>query len=571
MTCREFFTKFIRVSDPRRRGRLARLELHPEQTRVIDAVDQRDADSRRQFGEVVISWIKKAGKSTTLAGLALYGLVADELNGEDREILLVASDLSQSKDVTFTTAKRIVLRDPWLSARCRTLSTEIVFTESVTNHRTGGAYKVDHVLKAVPRDVRGLHGANQSMTIIDEYWSQDDYELAEAVAPSPARFSPITIYASYAGLLSQQRPGVPWFDLMARAKRGDDARLFLSHLSGPDAWQQVPWITKRWVDQMRASLPAVKFRRLVENRPAVAEATFLTVDEVDDALQAHPGPQGPRSDRTYVGGLDLGVTHDWAALVIGYVDGDTRFQIEHVEFWRPTAGRPVSMVALEERVIALARLYRLQRLRVDQWQAVGLKERLVRARVPAELVTLGPSQLDTLATLTKDAFVQRLIGIPREPPELREQLEALQAEEMKTRNARRDLVRFQSGKGKGAAGHDDLAIALALALEIASPNLGVPSMPEMSRCNELERGNYRAQQCYLFGGYAVGSGYGCYTCPAHQAAQQQFEVWRKRQPEPEREADRVHLQDFARRYMRPNRFVSLMAMQRAINQHEGYY
>ena len=213
MTIKEFADRFVRLPDQTRHNKLARMQLHTKQSALFDAIDTLGPDGSRQHREFVISWIKKAGKSSSLAVIALYSMIADESNGPDREVIIASSDLAQSKDVTFATAKRIVQRDPWLSQTCRVLATEIVYSTQIRNERTGGVYTDESVLRAVARDVRGLHGSNASCTIIDEYWSQDTYDLAEALAQSPARPNPITVVASYVGLISQQKevlPGMAW-------------------------------------------------------------------------------------------------------------------------------------------------------------------------------------------------------------------------------------------------------------------------------------------------------------------------------------------------------------------------
>ena len=175
-------------------------------------------------------------------------------------------------------------------------------------------------------------------------------------------------------------------------------------------------------------------------------------------------------------------------------------------------------------------------------------------------MTLGPTQLDKLATTLKATFSDRLITIPAHPPELREQLESLAGEEMKVRNSRRDMVRFQSGEGAGAAAHDDIAVSLALAIESAAGIIGVPAMPPMRECGEIAKGNGAARQhCYLLGGDSILCGHACYSCPAHVASSAQFEVWRQRQiahaaDDIERyRIDQTRLQGWTRQYMRAER------------------
>jgi hypothetical protein len=573
-----FVTKFVRLPDPTRRGTLAKMRPYPEQVALLNAVDHRDAHGLRQFREIVISLGKKFGKSSLVAVLLLWALIADELNPEDREVILVANDLAQARDVTFLTCRRIVERDPLLSQMCEVLRSEIVYREEARDERTGGLFTREHVLRAVPRDVRGLHGSNHTCVAFDELWAAETADILESLAVSPARQSPLTIYASYAGLLSQQRAGVPWFDIMARVHKGDDPRLYALHLSGPDAWRRIPWITPQYIEGQRRMLRPSQYRRLIENQPAIADDPFLAPDEIVDAVRAHTTDGSPQPGQVYSAGLDLGVSHDWASFTIGHVDAHTRFVVDVVRFWRPTATTRVSLVEVEQEVCRLAALYHVQTLKADAWQMVGMMERLHRAGVPCELVTFGPAQLDAAATQLKSVFAGRLIAIPSAPVELREQLESLQAQDIRTRGAR-TLVRFQSGVGRGAQAHDDLAISLSLAMLGAVGQIGVPVMPEMAQCNEASRpyGHPQAADlCYLLGGPSIMYGLGCETCAARQASQAQYHAWRTRQvdaaatDEDLQAIDDTDVRAFTARFMKPSVFAAARRLERTVRRLEGY-
>src|SRR5262245_58096869 len=114
-------------------------------------------------------------------------------------------------------------RNPWLAKHVRLLATEAVYTDGEG---------VEHVLRVLPRDPRGIHGLNLSCLIADEVWTHDTWDLLEGVSASPARRNPIALWGSYAGLRHQRKPGNPWFDLLTRAQQGDDSRIVLSHTEG---------------------------------------------------------------------------------------------------------------------------------------------------------------------------------------------------------------------------------------------------------------------------------------------------------------------------------------------------
>src|SRR4051812_40263502 len=95
VSTRAFFDKFLRVADG---GRLVPLRLYGEQERVPAAWDALESlTGLPLYPELALFWIKKAGKSTIGAGLVLAELVAG--TESDREIIVVASDFAQSKDI----------------------------------------------------------------------------------------------------------------------------------------------------------------------------------------------------------------------------------------------------------------------------------------------------------------------------------------------------------------------------------------------------------------------------------------------------------------------------------------
>src|SRR5262249_10868021 len=160
-----------------------------------------------QYDELFANWIKKSGKSETGGGLTIAELIGG--TEPDREIVIVSSDLQQSQNLKFSSAKRFVSRNPWLSRHVRTLRTELGYRERVTDPRTGGRYVLDHVVRAVPaRDYKSLEGGRATLTVYDEFHAVN-LETVSALAPAPTRKFPRIIYFSYAGLRVDQQEGKP--------------------------------------------------------------------------------------------------------------------------------------------------------------------------------------------------------------------------------------------------------------------------------------------------------------------------------------------------------------------------
>lgn len=451
-TFAEFMRHFVRVPDDRT-GRVGPIQPHREQQRLIAAVDAIDpATGLRRFREFALSWPRKLGKSTTDAALGLWALTSDPF-ASDREVAILSSDLAQSRDSVFLHVRRIVSRHPWLKKHVRLLATEAVFKDD----------SGEHVLRVLPRDSRGLHGLNLSCLISDETWVHDSWDLLEGVSPSPSRVAPITVWSSYAGLRSQRRPSVPWFDVLSRARAGDDPQVFCSHVEGREqVIGLVPWLNAAWLDRMERQFSAVpsKARRLALNIwPTGADSdSFLTDDEIRDAIDPHHvEPVGPDPGCRYVLGIDVGVTHDRCAIALTHIDPRGKLVVDALRYWSGSRAKPVDLPLVESVLEDLATRFKAP-IHGDSWQFTLMGQRLQKRGLRVVTHTVEVARLDSYATIAKTAFRDRLIVIPPDPT-LREELENLVGEEMR----RRDKVRFTSGPGA----HDDGLMAIMLSTESA--------------------------------------------------------------------------------------------------------
>lgn len=471
MTFRQFVQDHCRIPD--RHGGLVPLIIHPIFNEFILAMDARVL-GERPYDLGVLSLQKKVGKTVMVAAYGDYEFLLGPFAPFDREVYIIASVQAQATNVTYQHAVRFVTRHPYYSTRVKVGANEMTFTEQKVDPRTGGRFTTTHILRALPKPDRSLEGLNPSCVIFDEAWTHDSWEGLEGLSLSPARRCPIQIWSSFAGLRSQQRPGVPWFDVVNRGRSGDP-RVALVERTGPNV--EVPWHTDQWRAAMRKQYEFClsRYLRLAENKVAAADDAAFSAEEIFAALddgrpEAERGEAGVR----HQAGLDVGLTVDETKLVIGHVDRRGVFVVDVVRGWKGTRTKPVNLTAVEAEVLALHRRFPLASLSVDQWQSKQLQEGFIRGGIPVvKSVVIEPAWLDRAVTVLKRVFAQRLITIPRRDPELREQLESLVLKE-----TRRDRLRFDSGRGPTEAGrHDDAVIALTLALMQATGAVGRRSMP----------------------------------------------------------------------------------------------
>jgi hypothetical protein len=545
LTTRHVFERMLRGTAPGSR-RLVPLTLHPAFGSVVDAWDTTATDgSGHQYDEVAALWIKKSGKSTLGGGLVIADLIgAGPAHVEsDREVYIIANDFAQARDVVFSSTARFVRRDPWLSKHVTIQRSELLYRQTVTDHRTGGRHTETHVAYAVPaKDARGLHGRNPVSVVFDETWAHLDYDVFEALSPSAARTVSRRLYLSYAGLRSQQKEGNPLWDLWQRWKRGDDPRLFVSYIGGPEGWREVPWITERAVSQARRQFATVpsKFKRLYQNEwTAGDEAAFLSADEIraatDPALSVEP-----QRDEGCSIGIDLGLRNDYLAVVVVKVIGG-RLTVLAIRTWRGTASKPVSLAAVEEEIVDLAHRFGVTRIKSDAWQAEYLIQR-VKSRLSlsaqVETVSITPADLDRFATSLKNLFAARMIRVPPHAL-LLEQLESLVGAEQR----RRDLVKFTH---RTSAEHDDLPVAIALAADALRGQVGRPRLPQSFCCvKQLNQPDYFSRDnCFLQRGVYYPSDPICYSdCAGLKSAQEQHAAHLSSGGEP------MHLRQFVSRIL----------------------
>jgi hypothetical protein len=500
----EFGQKFCKVPDGS--GRLGALMFYPAVRPFFAAYDARDpVTGLPLFDRLALLLVKKAGKSTFGGELVTYELVAG--SEPDREIIIVASDFEQSKNVVFASAARFINRHPWLSKNVRVLAHELIYKQTVTDPATGGRHMQEHIVRAVAaRDVRSLHGVNPVLVVFDEFWAHQDYGIVEALAPSPTRRYSRHLILTYAGLRSQMREGNPLWDLWQTWQAGTDPRLFVLYIGGPDGWKKVPWIKPSFIESQRRQFAAVpsKFKRLWENEWSTDDAgSFLTGEEIASAIDSTlTEPERGEPSISYTIGVDLGLTFDWSAVVVSHIGPDHKLVVDAVRFWRGTRQRPVSIAAIEDEIIALSKRFRIGRCVLDQWQSHFLAERLhQRGLREVFTVAVDPARLDRMAVTLKRVFATRTIRIPRHP-ELVEQLETIVGVEQK----RRDLVRFTSGSGQDAGKHDDLVVALCLSMEHQAESIGRVAMPQTwTSCDRvLNVAGFSPTDCFLVAPGATG-------------------------------------------------------------------
>jgi phage terminase large subunit-like protein len=324
-------------------------------------------------------------------------------------------------------------------------------------------------LAVMSSDEGTSYGILPSLIIVDEltHWTDNAEPLWHSLLSSAAkRESCLLVVISNAG----RGEGSSW-QWTAREMARESPGWYFSRLDGPVA----SWIAADRIDELRRSLPPAVFARLVLNQWSSTDGDLLGNEDIESAV-TQSGPMRSRPDETwhYVVGLDIGVTSDRSACVtLGTHRGSSRTRLTDVKTWAPQPGGEVDLSAVERYVIDLHRRFRLHRVVFDPTEARLLAQRLTRHGIVCVAMPFTPSNLNLMASVLLQAFRAQVLDLYPD--------QQLLADLRRLSIAERGWgLRIEAPRD--ASGHCDSAIALSIALPLASELVhrcayGLPSPP----------------------------------------------------------------------------------------------
>jgi phage terminase large subunit-like protein len=333
------------------------------------------ADGTRKYRRAYIEVPRKQGKSTLVAGIALYLLFMD--NEPGAQVLGAAADRDQAA-VVFDLAKSMVEASPVLRPRSET------YRRSIVVPSTASAYRV------LSADVRKHHGLNAHGVVFDELHAQPNRDLWDVLTTATgARRQPLVVAITTAGY---DRESI-CFEVHEHARQvlegvleDEEFFAFIRAAGDKDDWTDpAVWrkanpslgVTMREdylaAECRRAQLsPAYEntFRRLQLCQWTSQESRYLPM-EAWGACDGKIAAAEPPADRTVsadappvrppvcYGGLDLASSSDLAAFVLDFPPEEEGGEHQ----WLPTFWIPQEN--LIERV-------RKDRVPYDAWARQGL-------------------------------------------------------------------------------------------------------------------------------------------------------------------------------------------------------
>lgn len=399
---RNFFSRFIRHTTGQFAGKAFELLDWQWDGIIAPMFGWRRPDGLRRFRRAYLSTPKKNGKSTLLAGLALYLMIADAEAGA--EVYSAAADREQAAIIYRESAKMV--------RKSAALQSQITPRDSTKSLVAGGGT----FYRALSAESNTKEGLNAHGILFDELHAQRGRELWDCLRyAGAARLQPLHLSITTAGGDLQTICGEQY----TYAKRvlggeivDDSFFSYIAEASPQDDWtDEAVWKKANpsygvtiSADQFRADFLEAKespakensFRRYRLNQWVQTADAWLSMDQWDACSGGADAEL--LKGRECFAGLDLSATDDTTALVLAFPNGDGTVELlphfflpeqnigqlerQHKAPYRAWAGQklftltPGNVVDYEkvrERVRELAGDYTIRELAIDrkfQGQAV---------------------------------------------------------------------------------------------------------------------------------------------------------------------------------------------------------
>ena len=298
-----------------------------------------DATGRLLYPEQVYAAPKKSGKT----GFAALHMLCTVLlfGGRYAEGYALANDLEQAQSRVFQAISRIIEASPLLKqAATENLKDRITFSKVFGNAS----------IAAIASDYAGSAGSNPTISVFDELWgftSERSRRLWDEHVPPPTRKIACRLTVSYAGFENEfdllqelYKRGLAQPEVGKDLRAGDGILMFWTH--DPVA----PWQTENWLEQMRRSLRANQFLRMIQNRFVTSESSFVDIEKWDACIDPHATPMISNPGLPVYVGVDASVKHDSTAIVaVAWDMAAQRARLVTHKVFQPSPDEPLDFEA----------------------------------------------------------------------------------------------------------------------------------------------------------------------------------------------------------------------------------
>lgn len=327
-------------------------------------------------------WIERTKKASKDADLAIIMLWLLAFPVRPLYMQVGAADREQASIVK-ERMLHLLHWNPWLNDHVELVSWEARSKKLLSN----GSHMAR--MNIMSSDIAGSHGGTPDVLIINELSHVRKWEFVENLMDNADGVAQgMVIIATNAGF------------------RGTKAEQWRHNAMKSDEWcshywaKPAPWHSRATIAEAKLRNPISRYNRLWMGRWASGHGDALNGDDVDKCFSLRCCLSRPEPGWVYLGGLDLGVSHDHSGLVVlGVNSQEQKIKLAWMKAWEPRKSGEVDLIEVEDVCKSMSQLFRLDRLYYDPHQAKLMAQRLQRAGVPMREMTFSsPTNLTKMAT-----------------------------------------------------------------------------------------------------------------------------------------------------------------------------
>lgn len=267
-------------------------------------------------------------------------------------------------------------------------------------------------LEIIAADVAGSHGETPDMLVINELSHIRKWEFVEN--------------------LMDNADGVPLGMAMLATNagfRGSDAEKWrndaLENSWAPerlDGWavhilsRPAPWHSEAFLANARRRNLGSRYDRLWWGVWVSGVGDALTEAEINAIFTLQKATLRPRKGIIYIGGLDLGVSHDHCGFVVIGIDViERRIEVAWLKGWKPPKSGEIDLTKVEKTVHKVAQRFRCSSVQYDPSQAKLMAQRLSKRGVNMQQVDFVGKNLDQMATTFLQVVKDRVLHCYDDP------------------------------------------------------------------------------------------------------------------------------------------------------------
>ena len=347
----------------------------------VQAVAKGSRPERRRF------WIertKKAGKDSDLAIVLLWLLAFAK---KPLYLQVGAADRDQA-NIVKKRMEALLYYNPWLQEKVE-----------ITRYKARGTSGLAE-LDIMAADIAGAHGGTPDVLVVNELSHVTKWEFVQNLLDNADGVpNGIVLIATNAGFI-----GTKAYALKEVVEKSKNWYRFY--------WTEpAPWIREEDVEEAKAREIGSRFQRLWKGRWVSGKGDALS-EEAIARMFCLPGPlNGPEPGWQYIGGLDLGVSHDHAGfLVLGVNSEQQQLKVAWFRDWAPGVQTgEVDLPDVQETIQKAHGLFRMQWIGCDPNQAVLMIQQLRRRGLPMQKVVFSGKTLPEMADGLKQVVDQGVL------------------------------------------------------------------------------------------------------------------------------------------------------------------